>query len=718
MHRNCCVAWENENENENKMMISLEPLLPLWIISGLLLVPTLAIAISIIMRRRGSLLRCASLITFAIALLGPVLVSEERDPTQATIAIIVDRSQSQKIGERTQQSDDSLAQLEAELAKWPQFETRVIEVTGENQEINETRLIAPLQQALADIQPARQGGAILITDGQVHDIPASLAEIGIQAPINVLLTGSQDEYDRQIRITAAPRFGLVGERVQISFTIEDVGDNPIPPQAVDVTMLINGIETMRQTAIAGEEAHFAFDLPRAGNNIIELSVPVIEGELTPVNNRIAIAIDGVRENLKTLLVSGEPHNGLRIWRDLLKSDTGVDLIHFTILRPPEKFDNTPTHELSLISFPTTELFVDKIDEFDLIILDRYQHYDILPLIYYDFIAEYVRKGGALLLATGPEYADERVSLALTPLVAALPARPTGALIEQPFLPQLTGAGKRHPVTRDLEGAQTEPPQWGRWLRQIDVGLVDEGTHTLLSGVDDKPLLLLGVKGEGRVGMLLSDQGWLWARGFEGGGPYANLYRRVAHWLLKQPELEEEALRATVQGGRIIIERQTMLDEAALMDADLTLAKITLPSGTVVEQRLTQQTDGLLIGNFASNEVGLFRIENGDKTSFALIGSLDAPEFTELISTPTKLAPPVAATGGNISRLANNAPAPLTLPPIQIVEEGGRASSNRIILRESRDSRLLRVSTMPLYSAFFALFVTLLLLGATWQREGR
>jgi len=713
--------------------LSLEPLLPIWLILVLITMPAVIIAVSFVRRqgqRRGKLLRAASLLSFAAVLLGPVFIHEEREPTQATLAIIVDRSPSQKQGQRMRQSDEALALLEEELAKFPQFDVRLIEVTGEGQESNETRLFASLQQALADIQPARQGGAIIISDGQVHDIPASLDELGISAPINALITGTADEYDRQIRITASPRFGLVGERVQISFRVEELGNNRT--LSSQVTLLLNGIEIDSQSVMTGTTANFEFELPHAGNNIIELTVPVMEAELTAMNNRAAVVIDGIRENLKTLLVSGEPHNGLRIWRDLLKSDTGVDLIHFTILRPPEKFDNTPTEELALISFPTTELFVDKIDEFDLIILDRYQHYDILPLIYYDYIAEYVRKGGALLLATGPEYADPAVSLALTPLNSVLPASPTGAIIEQPFLPRLTTMGKRHPVSRDLEGARSEPPDWGRWLRQIDVSRVDEDVRVLLSGVDDKPLMLLGHKGEGRVGMLLSDQGWLWARGFEGGGPYANLYRRMAYWLLEQPELEEEALRARVEANRIHIERQTMLDSEIETDKGqqnrgsdftqdpsqaLSLAKITLPSGEVREQKLNQDVAGLWQGDFTSEERGLFRIENGDKTTFALIGSLDEPEFAEIVSTTTKLEPLIRASGGNVLRLSDETPTRVTLAPLQIAPEGGRARSDRIILRESRDSRLLQISTVPLYSAFLALFVTLLLLGTSWYREG-
>ncbi len=181
-------------------------------------------------------------------------------------------------------------------------------------------------------------------------------------------------------------------------------------------------------------------MPRGGNNILEFAVAPVPGEVTEANNRAVHVLDGIRENLRVLLVSGEPHSGERAWRNLLKSDASVDLVHFTILRPPEKQDGTPINELSLIAFPTRELFVEKIKEFDLIIFDRYQHRGVLPIIYYDNIAQYVENGGALLIAAGPEHAGPD-SIASTPLSAVLPANPTGTMDEKAFYPRLTDEGR-------------------------------------------------------------------------------------------------------------------------------------------------------------------------------------------------------------------------------------------------------------------------------------
>ena len=170
--------------------------------------------------------------------------------------------------------------------------------------------------------------------------------------------------------------------------------------------------------------------PHAGQNILEVELETAPGELTPANNRAVIAAEGVRENLRVLLVSGEPHAGERTWRNLLKSDAAVDLVHFTILRPPEKQDGTPINQLSLIAFPTRELFSEKINDFDLIIFDRYQHRGMLQLLYYDNIARYVEEhGGALLVAAGDDYAGS-LSLFRTPLSPVLPAVPTGRVLSR------------------------------------------------------------------------------------------------------------------------------------------------------------------------------------------------------------------------------------------------------------------------------------------------
>jgi len=431
--------------------------------------------------------------------------------------------------------------------------------------------------------------------------------------------------------------------------------------------------------------------------------------LTDINNRAIALVDGIRENLRVLLVSGEPHAGERTWRNLLKSDASVDLVHFTILRPPEKQDGTPINELSLIAFPTRELFVEKIDQFDLIIFDRYQHRDVLPILYYDYIAEYVEKGGALLIAAGPEYAGNQ-TIARTPLIAALPAMPTGEVIDKGFYPRLTELGQRHPVTRGLDGSSTEPPHWSRWFRTIGVER-PEG-EVVMKGADERPLLVLDRKGEGRVGMLLSDQGWLWARGYEGGGPHVQLYRRIAHWLMKEPELEEERLTADGRGMVLEVRRQTMSDDPGA-------AQIITPSGKPLSVKLQKSEPGVFTGSIEVGEIGLYQVGNGNLTALAHVGPINAPEFTDVVSTEEILKPSAEATGGSVRRLAASAKDSIALPSIVPVRSSGEASGNDWIgLRTTDDSLLKAVSRVPLFGGFLGLGLLLMAIGAMWYREGR
>ena len=684
----------------------------------------LVVVVAVVLRKRGAILRALALAVLALALLNPVMVEEQREPLTSIVGVVVDKSQSQNFGNRIKDSEEALEALKQEFSKHPEFEPRYIDTktVSDNSNGSETRLFTPLNEAISDVPPARYAGTILITDGQVHDIEAANANTSGEKPVNALITGEPDEYDRQIRFVDPPRFGITNKPFKIRFEIDDKGKVPSSADKAMVELKVNGNVVLHQAQETNREIETEITLPHAGKNIVEVSTSPLEGELTNVNNAAVTIIDGVRENLRVLLVSGEPHNGERTWRDLLKSDPSIDLVHFTILRPPEKADNTPLSQLSLIVFPTTELFVDKINDFDLVIFDRYQHYNVLPLIYYDYVAQYVKNGGALLMATGPEFAGDN-SLARTPLLSVLPALPSGEIIEKPFTPSLTQAGLRHPVTRGLSGEvvknnpdktdTSKAQNWGRWLRQIAVQDSSKST-VLMNGADNRPLMLLSHIGKGRVGMLLSDEGWLWARGFEGGGPYAALYRRMAHWLMKEPELEEEALSASGNGSRLTVRRQTMADKPDI-------ATVHFPSGKTKNVTLEKQQEGVFEATLDTDEIGLFKVTTGDKEALAHISAVNSPEYSELISTEEKLLPVAEASGGAVTRLHQKAGDKVTLPAIDVVKGKSLAPAqrqNRILLNAASETRLVSTSAFSLFNGVLALVASLLLLASLWYREGR
>ena len=689
--------------------IASEPLLS-WPWLAALMVPLALLALAgLWFRQRGAWLRLAALAALALALVNPVLLDENREPLKSVVALVVDRSQSQDIGERTAQADAAVQGIKERLARFPQFELREVEAgRGEAaDDRTETRLFGALDGAFRDVPPSRIGGAIMVTDGQVHDIPER-NEFG--APLHALVTGHEGEMDRRVRFERAPRFGIVNKPLDMTYRVIGTEGQEGP---VDVRISVNGQQVVRQTAIIGQEMPLQVTIPTAGRNIVEAAIEPVPGELTTTNNRAIAMVDGIRENLRVLLVSGEPHAGERTWRNLLKSDASVDLVHFTILRPPEKQDGTPINELSLIAFPTRELFVEKINDFDLIIFDRYQHRDVLPILYYDYIAEYVEQGGALLIAAGPEYAGQ-ASIARTPLMAALPGLPTGEVIEKGFYPRLTDLGQRHPVTRGLDGSGQEPPRWSRWFRQIGIDR-PEG-EVVMKGADDQPLLVLDRRGEGRVGMLLSDQGWLWARGFEGGGPHVQLYRRMAHWLMKEPELEEERLTADGRGMMLDIRRQTMGDEAGP-------ARVITPSGRTLDVPLTLAEPGVFSGSVEVPEIGLYQVADGDLTTLAHVGPINAPEFTDVVSTTDTLKAEAEATGGSVRRIQGGGllagAASVMLPNIVPVSANANAAGRDWIgLKTTNDSVLKSVGRVPLFGGFLGLGVLLLAIGAMWYREGR
>ncbi len=664
-----------------------------------------------------------------LALANPSLIEEQRAPLDDIAIVVVDESASQRIGDREAQTDAALAEVMAQLEQFETLNVRVVNVEGGAAGAADqgTLMFEALERALTDVPRDRLAGIIALSDGQIHDAPAAeglapqsdaadedpeagdnplvgTGGLPFAAPFHTLLTGSPDDRDRRLQIVEAPSFGLVGRDQIATIVVEDTAGNG---SIADVTVRQNGEVTATLPVIIGEETEITLPIEHAGSNVFEFEVAPGEDELTIVNNRAVVDVNGVRDRLRVLLVSGEPHAGERSWRDLLKSDPSVDLIHFTILRPPEKNDNTPVTELSLISFPVRELFEIQIDEFDLIIFDRYRRRGVLPPVYLDNIARYVENGGAFLEAVGPTFATP-LSLFYTPLGDVLPGTPNGEVYEEGFLPEITEIGLRHPVTDPLTSFIGEDglPTWGRWFRQI--GNRPTSGATVMTGVAGEPLLILDRVGEGRVAQLMSDQIWLWARGFEGGGPQQELLRRVAHWLMREPALEEDVLRADVEGDQIVVERRTLEDTDAPVE-------VTFPDGETVTIELGPADEhGVARGALAVGDAGLYRLDDGTRVALAAVGGLNPVEYADVRATPALLSPVAAATGGGISWLSEDG-----VPDIRMVRPDRPASGTDWIgLRANGDYVVTGVRDIPLLPPLAVLILVLGALLVAWRREGR
>ncbi len=563
--------------------------------------------------------------------------------------------------------------------------------------------MAAVREALVDVPEHRLAGIIAVTDGQVHDVEAALAAKPVAGPFHVLLTGERGEQDRRLRIVRAPSFGMVDKTVTV--TLEVVDPAAATGSTTTVMLGIDGAEAVPLSVPVNREHSVEIPIKHGGQTILEFAAEPGSRELALDNNRAVIAVNGVRDRLRVLLVSGEPHAGERTWRDILKSDPSVDLVHFTILRPPEKQDGTPIRELSLIAFPIRELFELKLADFDLIIFDRYRRRGVLPRMYMQNIAEYVRNGGALLEASGPTFAS-RLSLARTPIGDVLPAQPTGGVIEQGFRPRVTALGDRHPVTAGLAGAGHDgvEPTWGRWFRQIEAR--DVRGNVVMSGDAERPLLVLDRVGEGRVAHLLSDHLWLWSRGYEGGGPQAELLRRTAHWLMREPDLEEDVLRAFARGDRLEIDRRTL-------EGQLAPVRVDGPDGSSREVALDELGPGHGSATLQVDRPGLYRLGDGVRTALVAVGALNPVELSDVAATEDRLRPLAEATGAGMQWIGEDG-----VPALRRVS-GDRASAGRgwFGLRANGDYVVTGVLTVPALPAALALLLLLGGLVMAWRREG-
>ena len=675
--------------------LAFDPLIP-WVVLWVLVAGAVALwGVYLYLRGKAWLFRALALTVLALALANPLWIQEQREPLKDIVAVVMDRSESMNFRGRTETAQAAYDAVRKTIDADETLELRVAET---DPGADGTDLYVALQSALSDAPRERIAGAILITDGQIHDAPANADDAKPMGPVHALIVGGDEEIDRNIDIQQAPSFSIIDQKVEMRVQVNDPTAQTVP---VDIT--INGEKQPSQSVKVGEPSMISFTLKRRGENLVVLSVEGIPNELTLANNLASARISGVQDRLRVLLVTGEPHAGARVWRDLLKSDPAVDLVHFTILRPPQKSDNVPIEEIALIAFPKPQLFREKLDEFDLVIFDHELRPSVLEEQYLDRVARYVERGGALLIAAGPPYPGAYI-LYNTPLGGVLPGRATGEVVDGKFTPRLTELGKRHSVTATLP---TEG--WGPWMRYMKM---DQGnSEALMQTPDGHPLLLLNRVGQGRVASVMSDQLWLWARGYEGGGPYAELIRRTAHWLMKEPELEEELLELEAGAApEITATLHTMSDTPAALS-------IEAPDGTKAESPWTLVSPGNYRAQVPAKELGLYRATSGKLNAVTLRGPTHPREYLDLRATPDKLQPVAAATLGGVFRLgADGTP---TVPRLDRVgERGNAAGSDWLGLRQRGAYAVRATDSTTLLPGVVGMLLACAFLMLAWRREGR
>ncbi|HWA01081.1 MAG TPA: hypothetical protein VG841_12280 [Caulobacterales bacterium] len=673
--------------------IGLDPALPSGVMAALALVALLGLGIYIWRGGGAPILRGLGLAFLFLALMQPQWVRETREPADDVALVLVDQSESLALAGRREAARAAGDAIAERLSREPGLEVRVREARGGP---DGTLITSVVQDALADVARDRIAGEIIVTDGQAADPPRDARELNGLGPAHVLIVGDPRRGDRRLELMSAPTFGIVGETMRIQARVVD--ENYSGPVAVSVS--IDGQPAAQTSARANRPFSIDVRTPHRGRNMVIVQAEPGPREITLANNRAAFAANGVRDRLRVLLITGEPHPGARVWRNLLKSDPAVDLVHFTILRPPEKQDFTPLNELALIPFPTEELFERKLDEFDLIIFDRYRRRGILQPYYFNNIARRVEEGGALLISAGDAESGAE-GVYRTSLASILPSQPTGQVIERAFRPAPTPLGARHPVVRGL----ANPERWGRWTREIDARA--SSGQTVLQGADGRPLLVLDRAGKGRVAQLWSDQIWLWARGYDGGGPHGELLRRLAHWLMQEPELEDERLTLDASGEGLRLERSTLGAAPAPID-------LIAPSGQHSTVPLAPSSPGVWRAEASAPEQGLYEARSGDLRAFAAVGPLNPREAAALAANPEILRPLAQATHGGVVLTGEDG---RRLPDIRRVGASESAAGDGWIGLRRNGAYVVRAAVAtPLGASWIWAVVGVALLMIGWRRE--
>ncbi|HYD18129.1 MAG TPA: hypothetical protein VEF76_06600 [Patescibacteria group bacterium] len=678
------------------------PYLPQFWYIYLGLLGVFALTLAVFRRMRDFFWRAAFFFILIGVLLNPVILNEIRQGLPDKLVIILDDSPSQKLGGRDKVAEEALQYIQSTLAKKSNVEPVVIR-SSTAQESESTNLFTLLRNNLSTIPMSQVAGTVLITDGQVHDVPKDLGALDRLGPFHAVLTGTRKEFDRKITVVAAPKYGVLNENVTVRVKVEEFGRSMNAPSTVTIKQ--DGQTEQVASLMPNEEREFSFRISHPGQNILEFVMPVEEGELSGGNNSAPVIVNGIRDRLRVLLVSGSPHMGERAWRNLLKSDPAIDLVHFTILRSPESMDATPPNQLSLIVFPVEELFEKKIKDFDLIVFDRYQAYNmVMQPSYFTNIANYIRQGGAFLMALGTAEAKQfgitggSISAALDsqlPLVAT-----GGETARLPFRPVLSTLGAQHPITADLM-RQFREKKWGQWYAQAET--MKQRGETLMTGIDGRPLLVIDKVAEGRAAVLASDNVWLWGKGIGGqSGPYTELLRNLAHWLMKEPELEDDFIKAEARGNTITVsERDLTPEEKTVM--------MTAPSGAQSLVKMTDKEPGWIRANVQAPDHGIYSFDNGLKKAFVVVGSARNEEFADVHTTEEKLKPVIHATGGGIVWFQENRDFALRDVSSNVRAMGG---DDWIGMKRNSAYTIDNIESLALLPN--ALSLLIILLGAVWM----
>ncbi|HUB09636.1 MAG TPA: glutamine amidotransferase [Myxococcales bacterium] len=530
---------------------------------------------------------------------------------------------------------------------------------------------------------------------------AALERLG--APVSTVLVGEGGLRDLSIAAVKVDDFAFVRNSVTAEVQVASQG---FSGESVPVTLTREGrvVGTQQITLEAGRHRYpvtFKFVPDQTGRFVYTVSVPVQPGEAVADNNKRAFVLKVIRDRVRVLLVAGRPSWDVRFLRGLLHQDPNVDLVSFFILRDATDETQASTSELSLIPFPTEEIFRQQIDTFDLVILQNFawrpyfrQGPDVSP--YFPDIRRYVLGGGALLMIGGDNsfgegHYDE------TELGDVLPVTSVGLPPPlDPFTVRLTEEGKRHPVMSLVEGGEANARLWASLPALPGLNLVRAKPgarvlleHPLLSaGGQNAPVLVVADEGRGRSMALTTDSSWYWSLPAEGRGlsnrSYERFWNNAIRWLVRDPDLTQisvEAERHTVEPGQpaAFVVKARQADYGPAAGAEVSLKLLDSETGKQVAQaRGVAGTDGSARLELANLPPGAYRAVAGATLGGSDLGSGEdvvavrqsGIETDDPLPRPELLQQIAKITGGSYAELPRSLPSLHALDP-EVVEVGRR-----------------------------------------------
>ncbi len=623
--------------------IVLNPIFSNKIIFIIYLLILIIIFFSVTNKIANSFTRVIILFIFTLIILQPSIKIEKGKVQKSILTFVIDNTDSQKLSSRHNLYKKIYENILKKVEKDKKF-FDILEIAVDNEKYarrfgsvekirdsknkptyiyhkndSSTKMLDYILSEVNKFPVKKMSSIFFFTDGQIHENKDEWKKKQFDIPSYFIIPNSNLFNDTRLDLGSFPEYVEVGEEVELDVTASIFGKR----KKDNLTLTIFGSsEETRSIKFEGNETKkVRLKVNKPGENFYIFNLSSKGGEVSLSNNQKIIKINASRKKLKVLLISGEPYLGTRVWRNFLKSDPAVQLIHMTVLRPPEKIDSTEMKELSLIPFPVRELFEKKIKNFNLVIFDNFKGKNILTPLYFQNLIKFVESGGAILEITGPSY-NSRSSLFRTEIGRVLPGIPSGKSLRGEFKPILTKLGTKHPITRSLFEDYQE---YGKWYEMNQVTIDEEDTSILMTGIQNNPLLAIKNIDKGRIAQIYSHHIWLWKNISSEKGPYKKLIRNLAHWLMQEPKLEADRLEISNDDKFIYIDKKNFKNIGSYEDSVVVIG----PEGNKSKIKLLKIDQENSKAKFRYNKDGYYLLFNKSLVKKFMTPDFSSRELTDI-----------------------------------------------------------------------------------------